>query len=95
MFLQSPGFDCAETGNSKFFKRVSNEITKFCNPSTTPRNWPLSFSKAEILSNSSEPGIVKLVETTPSTRSRDDLMCCLAFAISVANVDVADDDTPF
>ena len=87
------GDDAGEPSN--LFKRVSNEITNFCIPSTRPLKEALSFSKTEILSNNSEPGILKL--DTPSTRSRDDLMCCLAFAISVANVDVADDvlETPF
>jgi len=64
-------------------------------PSTSPLSEALSFSKTEILSNNSDPGILKL--DTPSTRSKDDLMCCLAFAISVANVEVAVDvdETPF
>lgn len=64
-------------------------------PSTSPLREALSFSKTEIRSNNSDPGILKL--DTPSTRSRDDLMCCLAFAISVANVEVADavHETPF
>lgn len=94
--VNQPGADCAAGAEDGFpsslFKRDSKEMTNFCMPSTNPRNWLLSFSNTAILSNSSEPGILKF--DTPSTLSSDDLMCWRAFAISEASADEAQ-PTPF
>lgn len=78
---------------SNFFKRPSNEMTSFCKPSTTPCSCVLSFSRVEILSKSSTPDPLKA--EAPSTRSNEDLMCCLALAISETRFDDAAEVTPF